>query len=214
MLRGGLVKRAGSHHDGVCRCPEEPHNETVRFVESADIASPRFAGDFVTDYTVNRAHEVADHIGPLGAGWREPQIAAVSNSQFLRRTGCLGLSRRSINVRMVSGKGHSSGGVRVSADPQAGIMVTGNRPTALVDVTIASVFAAASTTSPLRYTLLRYCIFRRCACMAQRPQQPTCDRGSSSEIRRSSGIPDFSSASSRIVRPVAWASFTSTAAFS
>src|ERR1035438_4003710 len=77
MLRVGLVKGAGSHHGGVCRCPEEPHNETVRFVESADIASPRFAGDFVADYAVNRAHEVADHIGSLGAGWREPQIAAV-----------------------------------------------------------------------------------------------------------------------------------------
>src|ERR1039458_4789980 len=49
MLRGGLVKRAGSHHDGVCRCPEEPHNETVRFVESADIASlaAQFAGKVV-----------------------------------------------------------------------------------------------------------------------------------------------------------------------
>src|ERR1039457_6996597 len=89
MLGGGLVKRAGSHHDGVCRGPEEPHNETVRFVESGDIASPRFAGDFVTDYTVNSAHEVADHKGPLGAGWREPQIAAVSNSQFLRQNGRL-----------------------------------------------------------------------------------------------------------------------------
>src|ERR1039457_2848747 len=77
MLRGSLVKRAGSHHDGVCRCPEEPHNKTVRFGESADVASPRFAGDFVADYAVNRAHEVADHIGPLGAEWREPQIAAV-----------------------------------------------------------------------------------------------------------------------------------------
>jgi hypothetical protein len=50
---------------------------------------------------------------------------------------------------MVSGKGHSSGGVQVSADPQAGIMATENRPTALVDVTIAFVFAATSTTSPL-----------------------------------------------------------------
>src|ERR1017187_6560148 len=87
---GSLVKRAGSHHDGVCRCPEEPHNETVRFVESADVASPRFAGDFVADYAVNRAHEVADHIGPLGAGWREPQIAAVGNSQFLWQNGWLG----------------------------------------------------------------------------------------------------------------------------
>src|ERR1035437_1863758 len=37
-----------------------------------------------------------------------------------------------------------------------------------------------------------------------RPQQPTCDRGSSSELRRSSGIPDVSRATSRIVRPVAW----------
>src|ERR1035437_7631841 len=92
MLRGGLVKRTGSHNDGVCRCPEEPHNETVRLVESADIASPRFAGDFVTDYAIYRAHEVADHIGPLGTGWREPQIAAISYSQFLRqngRRGCL-----------------------------------------------------------------------------------------------------------------------------
>ena len=44
---------------------------------------------------------------------------------------------------------YSSGGVRVSADPQAGIMATENRPTALVDVTIAFVFAATSTTSPL-----------------------------------------------------------------
>jgi Holliday junction resolvase RusA-like endonuclease len=34
------------------------------------------------------------------------------------------------------------------------------------------------------------------------------------ELRRSSGIPDFSRAKSRIVRPVAWASFTSTAVFS
>src|ERR1019366_10230745 len=66
---------------------EEPHNERVRFVESADIASPRFVGDFVADYAVNCAHEVADHIGPLGAGWREPQIAAVGNSQFLRQNG-------------------------------------------------------------------------------------------------------------------------------
>src|ERR1035438_7253106 len=97
MLRGGLVKRAGSHHDGVCRCPEEPHNETVRFVESADIASPRFAGDFVTDYTVNRAHEVADHIGPLGAGWREPQIAAVSNSRSPYR--CRGRSANGLPIR-------------------------------------------------------------------------------------------------------------------
>jgi hypothetical protein len=30
MLRGGLVKRAGSHRDGVCRCPDEPHNDGVR----------------------------------------------------------------------------------------------------------------------------------------------------------------------------------------
>src|ERR1035437_8922601 len=51
---------------------------------------PRFAGDFVADYAVNRAHEVADHIGPLGAGWREPQIAAVGNSPFLRQNGWLG----------------------------------------------------------------------------------------------------------------------------
>src|ERR1039458_876563 len=87
MLRGGLAKRTGSHHDGVCRCPEETHNETVRLIESADIASPGFAGDFVADYAIDRAHEVADHIGPLGPGWREPQIAAVSNSQFVRQNG-------------------------------------------------------------------------------------------------------------------------------
>jgi hypothetical protein len=80
MLRGGLVKRTGSHHDGVRRCPEKPHDETVRLVESADIASPGFAGDFVADYAVERAYEIADHIGPLGAGWREPQIAAVGSS--------------------------------------------------------------------------------------------------------------------------------------
>ena len=47
-----------------------------------------------------------------------------------------------------------------------------------------------------------------------RPQQPTCDRGSSRVLKRSSGIPDFSRATSRIVRPVAWASFTSKAVFS
>src|ERR1019366_3371458 len=34
---------------------------------------------------------------------------------------------------------------------------------------------------------------------------PTCDCGLSKEFRRSSGIPDFSRATSRIVRPVAWA---------
>src|ERR1019366_1969094 len=90
MLRGGLVKRTGSHHDGVRRCREESHNETVRLVESADIASPGFAREFVADYAVNRAHEVTDHIGPLGTGWREPQIAAVSNSQLLRQNGRLG----------------------------------------------------------------------------------------------------------------------------
>src|ERR1039458_2066753 len=87
MLRGGLVKRAGSQHDGVCRCPEEPHNETVRFVESADVAASGFGSDFIADYAINRTYEVPDHIGPLGAGWREPQIAAVGNSQFLRQNG-------------------------------------------------------------------------------------------------------------------------------
>ena len=51
MLRGGLVKRTGSHHDGVCRCPEETHNETVRSVESADVASSGFAGDFASANT-------------------------------------------------------------------------------------------------------------------------------------------------------------------
>ena len=30
----------------------------------------RFAGDFVTDYAVNGAREVANHIGPFKAGWR------------------------------------------------------------------------------------------------------------------------------------------------
>src|ERR1017187_1588050 len=90
MLRCGLVKRTRSHHDGVCRCPEETHNETVRPVESADIASSGFAGDFVADYAITRAHEVADHIGPLGPGWREPQIAAISNSQGFRQNGRFG----------------------------------------------------------------------------------------------------------------------------
>src|ERR1019366_2792513 len=90
MFRGGLVKRTGSHHDGVSRCPEEPHNKTVQPVESADITSARFAGDFVTDYAVNGAREVANHIGPFKAGWRKRQIAAVSNSQFLRQYGRLG----------------------------------------------------------------------------------------------------------------------------
>src|ERR1017187_524771 len=138
MLRGGLVKRAGSHHDGVCRCPEEPHNETVRFVEY-----------FVTDYAVNRAHEVADHIGPLGAGWREPQIAAVSNSQFLRQNGWLG-SFPAVDQRA---DGFWQGpllGRRASLRRSSGGRY-GNRksPDRLVDVTIASVFAAVSTTSPL-----------------------------------------------------------------
>src|ERR1035437_5640333 len=90
VLRGGLVKRTGSHHDGVRRCPEETHDETVRLVESANFASPGFAGDFVADYAVKRAHEVADHIGSPRARWREPQIAAVSNSQILRQHGRLG----------------------------------------------------------------------------------------------------------------------------
>jgi hypothetical protein len=38
--------------------------------------------------------------------------------------------------------------------------------------------------------------------LCQWPQQPTCDRGSSSVLRCSSGIPDFSRVTSRIVRPV------------
>src|SRR5664279_4153876 len=149
MLRGSLVKRAGSHHDGVCRCPEEPHNKTVRFIESADIASPRFAGDFVADNAVNRAHEVADHIGSLGAGWREPQIAAVSNSQFLRQNGWLG-SFPAVDQRA---DGFWQGpllGRRASLRRSSGGRY-GNRksPDRLVDGTIASVFAAVSTTSPL-----------------------------------------------------------------
>jgi len=43
---------------------------------------------------------------------------------------------------------------------------------------------------------------------------PTCWRGSITLFSRSSGIPDFSRATSRIVRPVAKASFTSAAASS
>src|ERR1039458_8971118 len=92
MLRGGLVKRTGSHHDGVGRCSEETHNETVRLVESADIASSGLAGDFVADHAIDSAHEVTDHIRPLGAGWWEPQIAAIGKPQSLRedgRPGCL-----------------------------------------------------------------------------------------------------------------------------
>src|ERR1017187_7426234 len=85
MPGGGVMKRTGSHHDGVCRCPEEPHNETVRLVESADIASSGFAGDSVAHHAVNSAHEVADHIGPFGTCRREPQVATVSASQFLRQ---------------------------------------------------------------------------------------------------------------------------------
>src|ERR1039457_7033503 len=85
MPGGGFMKRTGSHHDGVCRCPEEPHNETVRRVESADIASSGFAGDFVAHHPVNSAHEVADHIGPFGTRRREPQVATVSAFQFLRQ---------------------------------------------------------------------------------------------------------------------------------
>src|ERR1035438_8547550 len=48
---------------------------------------------------------------------------------------------------MISVKGHSSGGVRVSADSQAGVTVTGNRPTAWLTLR-ASMFAAVSTSSP------------------------------------------------------------------
>src|SRR5450432_699361 len=87
VLWDGLVKSCRSHHDGVRRGPEEPHDETVGPVESADIASPGMAGDFIADYPINRAHEVADYIGPLGAGRRKPEIAAVSDSQFLRQNG-------------------------------------------------------------------------------------------------------------------------------
>src|ERR1035437_5605287 len=167
MLRGGLVKRAGSHHDGVCRCPEEPHNETVRFVESADIASPRFAGDFVTDHTVNRAHEVADHEGPFGAGWREPQIAAVSNSQFLRQNGRLGsfpaLDQRADDFWQGPLLGRRAS-LRRSSGGRYGNRKSPDRP---VDVAIASVFAAASTTSPLGIHYYAIAFSGRCACTAQ-----------------------------------------------
>jgi hypothetical protein len=68
---GRSGEAAVSHHDGVCRCPEAPHNETVRFVEAADIASPRFACDFVSHYAVNR--------GPANSG--------LETVLRLRRTG-------------------------------------------------------------------------------------------------------------------------------
>jgi hypothetical protein len=68
--------------------------------------------------------------GSLGAEWREPQIRRKQFSISSGRTEGSDVSRRSINVQMISGKGHSSGGVRVFADPQAGVMATGNHPTA------------------------------------------------------------------------------------
>ena len=84
------MKRASSDHDGVCRCSEEPHNEAVGLVETADGSASGFARDFVADYAVNRAHEVADHIRPLRTGGREREIAAISGSQFLRKDERLG----------------------------------------------------------------------------------------------------------------------------
>ncbi len=87
MRRSGLVKCIGSHHDGVCRCPKQAHNEAVRLVETADVATAGLAGDFVANYAINRAGEVTDHIGPSGAAWWEPQIAAVRDSQRFRQNG-------------------------------------------------------------------------------------------------------------------------------
>src|SRR5260370_33740875 len=90
MLGGGVMKRTGPHHDSVGRGPEQPHNETVQRVESADIASSGFAGDLVAHYPVKRAYEGADYIGPFWRGRPEPQIATVDDSQFVRHEGMPG----------------------------------------------------------------------------------------------------------------------------
>ena len=84
MSHGNFPKGTRSNNRRIRGSPQQPHDEAVRLVESADIAAAGFPGDLETDHAVQCAYEIADYIGPI-VMLRETQISPVENCQFLRQ---------------------------------------------------------------------------------------------------------------------------------
>ena len=78
MSLGDLPKGTRSNNCRIRGSPQQPHNKTVRFVESADIAAAGLSRDLETDDAVQCAYEIADYIRPI-VMLRETQISAVEN---------------------------------------------------------------------------------------------------------------------------------------
>jgi hypothetical protein len=85
VLRSNVSEGTRSNYDRVRGSSEQSHDETVRLVETADIAAARFPGNLKTDHAVECAYKITDDIR-LIPRCRESQTSIVEKFQFLRQT--------------------------------------------------------------------------------------------------------------------------------
>ena len=83
MSRSSISKGARADNDRIRGCAEQTHDEPIRRVESADFPAAGFTGNLVTDNSIERADEVANHISSIRIR-RESQISRIQSPQVLR----------------------------------------------------------------------------------------------------------------------------------
>src|ERR1700687_2943933 len=90
MRLADFAQGTSAHNNGVCRGAQQPHDETVFTVRPADIAAAGFSGDRETDYAIERADEVSDHVWPSAARARKAKISSVECAESLWQHGWTG----------------------------------------------------------------------------------------------------------------------------
>ena len=66
------MQRTGSDDHGIRGGAQQAHDETVAFVETADVAASGLARYLVAHHSIERADEISNHVGAAATRFGKP----------------------------------------------------------------------------------------------------------------------------------------------